>query len=279
MDKSKQAKYIIAAVSFLVISAAIYFLFIFSRGPSEIDSGERVSEIKQFTEIELAKRPYVTLTPTSDGAEIIISIENMSEFDSVEYELTYLADNPQISGEKIQRGSTGTDVDTKAEKYKKSMLLGTASKGTRSPDLGVSDGKLALHMFKGDIEYLSESNWDLYEIGAKATEIKDRDGKFTVALPVLGKDYWMILADTVGIPKTDKFDITNASLPLYGTFSIAPKFAKAAKITITTDLQAAKLFAYSNQESKWDEIKSTLQNGQITATVDSFSTFVLVSSK
>src|SRR3990167_1307017 len=132
MDPAKRNIYLIAAVAFIAIVVAVYFLFIFQKGPKTVKPQEVSGEVKELSEIDLNKRPFVTLTPTSDGAEILISIENMSSFDRIEYELTYLADNPQIAGEKIQRGSTGTDVNTKEQKYKKSILLGTASKGTRS---------------------------------------------------------------------------------------------------------------------------------------------------
>src|SRR5437870_8511561 len=108
IDPEKHNKYFLAAGALVVILVAIYFLFIFQRGPKKPKSDEFAGEVKELSEIELIKRPYVTLTPTSDGAEIIISIENMGNFDKIEYEVTYLADNPQITGEKIQRGSTGS---------------------------------------------------------------------------------------------------------------------------------------------------------------------------
>src|SRR3990167_4899757 len=122
MDPAKRNIYLIAAVAFIAIVVAVYFLFIFQKGPKTVKPQEVSGEVKELSEIDLNKRPFVTLTPTSDGAEILISIENMSSFDRIEYELTYLADNPQIAGEKIQRGSTGTDVNTKEQKYKKSIL-------------------------------------------------------------------------------------------------------------------------------------------------------------
>ena len=126
MDRSKKSTYIIAAVTFVVLILGIYFLFIFKKTPGQIKPKDFTSgELKQLSDIDIAKRPYVTLTPTADGAEIIISIENMAYFDSIEYELTYQADNPTATGTKIQRGATGTDVNTKDQKYKKSILLET----------------------------------------------------------------------------------------------------------------------------------------------------------
>src|SRR3989344_2374398 len=206
MEPSKKSTYIIAAAAFIILAAAIYFLFIFQKGEKKIKPEEFAGEVKDVAELELAKRPYVTLTPTGDGAEIIISVESMSFFDKIEYEMTYLADNPQVAGEKIERGATGTDVNTKDEKYKKSVLLGTASRGTRSPDTGVTDGVLTMHLVKGDIEYLSESKWDLFEAGATVRSITDRDDTFPVENLSLGKNYWIIIADTVGRPPNSPSD-------------------------------------------------------------------------
>ena len=103
MEPSKKSTYIIAAVAFIILATAIYFLFIFQKGEAKIKPEEFAGEVKDVSELEVAKRPYVTLTPTGDGAEIIISVENMSFFDKIEYELTYQADNPQVPGEKIER--------------------------------------------------------------------------------------------------------------------------------------------------------------------------------
>jgi len=280
MEPSKKSTYIIAAAAFVILATAIYFLFIFQKGEKKIKPEEAAGEVKNVSELEVAKRPYVTLTPTGDGAEIIISVENMSFFDKIEYELTYQADNPQVAGEKIERGATGTDVNTKDEKYKKSMLLGTASRGTRSPDTGVTDGVLTMHMTKGDIEYLSESKWDLFEAGATVRSIADRDGDFQVENLSLGKNYWIIIADTIGFPPNSPYDLTSALLPTKGVFSIAPEFSKSAKLTINVkdDLKDPKLYAF-REDIKWQERKIDYDSAKkaITASINFFAAFVVTS--
>ena len=279
MEPSKKSTYIIAAAAFIILAAAIYFLFIFQKGEKKIKPEEFAGEVKDVAELELARRPYVTLTPTGDGAEIIISVENMSFFDKIEYELTYQADNPQIPGEKIERGATGTDVNTKDGKYKKSMLLGTASRGTRSPDTGVTDGVLTMHMTKGDIEYLSESKWDLFEAGATVRSIADRDDTFKVENLSLGKNYWIIIADTVGFPSNSPYDLTSALLPAKGVFSIAPEFSKSAKLTINLkdDPKNPKLYSF-REDIKWQGREMDYDSSQktITAPIGFFASFVIV---
>ena len=279
MDRSKKSTYIIAAVTFVVLILGIYFLFIFKKTPGQIKPKDFTSgELKQLSDIDIAKRPYVTLTPTADGAEIIISIENMAYFDSIEYELTYQADNPTATGTKIQRGATGTDVNTKDQKYKKSILLGTASRGVRSPDRGVEDGKLATHLFKGEQEYLSETSWDLKQIGARSVSLEAREGNFKLDIPGLEKDYWVILADTIGPPPNAKIDLKKVQLPILGAFSIAGGFISEGTLAIKSKA-GNELYSYSQQDSAWQKLEALDAGDSLTAKVSNFATFVVVSTK
>lgn len=274
-------KYIAAAISFVVIVLAIYFLFIFQKGPGEIRVEEAEGELKDIGQIQLADKPYVMLTPTADGAEIIVSIENMGYFDGLEYELTYLADDPTRPGEKIQRGSTGGDINTKDAKYKTSILLGTASRGVRSPDRGVTDGKLSLHLFKDDNEYLSETEWNLFEIGSSKTTIAARDESVKLEIPpTLGKTYWVILSDTVGIPPTFDKDPQTVVVPIFGAFSIAPKFTKPVNLTLELpeDITTAQVHLYT-QDGKWETKEVEAKDKTIATSINNFATFVVTASE
>lgn len=284
MDNLRNPKYIIAALAFVALIVGIYFLFVFQKGPKEIKNEEVEGEVKSLEEIELSKRPFATLTPTSDGAEIIISIENMNEFENIEYELVYLADNPQIAGEKIQRGSTGTDVNTKEEKYKKSILLGTASRGVRSPDKGIEEGKLTMHAFKGVIEYQIEVPWKLTQAGSRAGVIEDSQAKLEFLLPSLGKDHYIIIADTIGVPKVNRqIDVSKVRLPILGIFSVVPEFTKSATVSIKIDSLSPddELYSYTAADSAWTKLSAKFDESQktLSASVDSFATFVVVSPK
>lgn len=279
MDKSKKTTYIIAAVSLIIIIVAIYFLFVFQKGTKEIESDESSSFVENVEKIDIDKRPYVTLTPVINSPEIKVTIENMSYFDKIEYELTYLADNPQVAGEKIQRGSVEVDVNTTQPKYSKQLLLGTASRGARSPDTGITDGKLALHLFKGDTEYLSETHWDRFEIGTSGTEIIDHSGNFSIDVPRVGKDQFVIIAETVGVPPNPPFDVKKATLPVYGAFAAPLNFTTSATLTIKVSANNPKLYSYSHNDSKWAEVKSDFKDGSVNTKVDSFATFVIVSQE
>lgn len=283
MDSARN-KYIIAGIAFVLITIAVYFLFIFQKGDRGISKKSEEGEQKEVTEIALADRPFVTLTPTADGAEIIISIENMAKFDRIEYELTYLADNPQSPGTKITRGATGTDVNTQDAKYKKSVLLGTASRGVRSPDTGIEGGKLVMHMFTAEEEFLSETDWTFEKIGSIAATVKSANSNFEVEVPSFGRDYWLIVADTLGVPPnpTD-FALVEVVLPVYGTFSVAPTFKGTGTVSIKVENQTATptLYAYNHNEATYSQIESTFNSGTSTliADISNFATFIVVASQ
>lgn len=284
MENSKKSTYVIAAVSLILIATAVYFLFIFQKSPKKPTTTSSPDNVVSADQVDTAKKPFVTLTPTSNGAEIIITIQNMSDFDKIEYELTYQADNPQLSGQKIARGATGTDVNTKDPKYEKSILLGTASKGVRSPDKGIADGKLTLHLFKGQTEYRSETSWDLIEAGSTKTQIKDSLGKVAWSIPALGKDYWIIIADTVGVPPASGgFNVKDATMPIYGVFSIAPQFKTPATVTVSvnSDSQNPTLYSYNNKDQSWQKLDAKFDSlaKTVSASAANFSTLVIVAPK
>lgn len=280
---NKRSTYIVAAVSLVVIALAVYFLFIFQKGTKVPKPESGVGEVKEVSEIELERRPFVTLTPTSDGAEIIISIESMSNFDRIEYELTYLADNPQMVGEKIQRGATGADVNTKDQKYKKSILLGTASRGVRSPDKSISEGKLTMHLFKEEVEYLSKTGWNLQQTGSSTTTLQDESGNFELKVASFGKSYWVIVADTIGLMPSYPFDPKDVILPTYGVFSVAPELTTSSNLSIklAQSDKTSQLYSASHADSKWLKIESNYTDSTktITAKINSFATYVVVSPK
>lgn len=284
MESSKKSTYIIAAISLILIAIAVYFLFIFQKSPQKPNASTSPDNVVSADQVDITKKPFVTLTPTSDGAEIIITIQNMSDFDKIEYELTYQADNPQIPGQKIERGATGTDVNPKDTEYKKSILLGTASKGVRSPDKGITDGKLTLHLFKGQTEYRSETPWDLINAGSTKTQVNDRASKVVWSIPSLGQDYWIVIADTVGVPPASNgFNVKDVALPIYGAFSVAPLFKTSAtvKISINSDSKSPALYSYNNKDQSWQKLDAKFDSSSKTASAASatFSTLVVVAPK
>lgn len=96
----------------------------------------------KLVEIELSKRPHISLIPRADGHELKLIIKDLSdEIRSVEYELIYSA---QDEGLEIEKGLSGM-ADVESTTIEKDLLLGTAScTGTckYKYDEGINGGSL-----------------------------------------------------------------------------------------------------------------------------------------
>ena len=96
----------------------------------------------------------------------------------------------------------------------------------------------------------------------------------------LGKTYWVILSDTVGIVPTFDKDPASVVTPVWGTFSVAPKFTKNATLTLELgDLgQKPQIHLYT-QDGKWETKDLKAEGDAYTYSLNSFATFVVTSSK
>jgi len=137
-----------------------------------------------------------------------------------------------------------------------------------------------MHLIKGDIEYLSESKWDLFEAGATLRSVTDRDNTSQIENLSLGKNYWIIIADTVGLPPNSPYDLAGVVLPVRGVFSIAPEFPKPAKLTINVKdgLKDPKLYSFREGEKRQElKIDYDSENKTITVQIGFFAAFVVTS--
>ena len=128
-----KTKYIAAGIAFIFIILAIYFLFIRQQSEGKIKTQENANIVKNVSDVDVGKRPYITLVPTSDGAEIIISIEKMSDFEKIEYDLPYLEVTPKVPVKKL-KGAQQVRILTRKMKNTKSRFFSEqAQKGLEVP--------------------------------------------------------------------------------------------------------------------------------------------------
>ncbi len=107
----------------LGLSILIFLIFIF-RGKKDDQSQVEPTPTPKLVEIELSKRPHISLIPRADGHELKLIIDSITdEIRSIEYELIY---NAQDEGLDIEKGLSGM-VDVDSDTIEKDLLLGTAS--------------------------------------------------------------------------------------------------------------------------------------------------------
>lgn len=99
----------------------------------------------KIVEMEVQNRPNISLTPRSDGHELYLKIDNISDIiNKIEYEITYLASDNDLE---IEKGASGIidSSDLSLGKVERKILLGTESctNGCKYKyDTGVSGGNI-----------------------------------------------------------------------------------------------------------------------------------------
>lgn len=115
MFKKNISKLIIVSFCIFLLSAC---------GKKKDQSVVTPTPTSRLIEIELEKRPYISLIPRSDGHELKLKISRISsDIKTIEYELIYTA----IDGDlEIEKGLSGT-LEIDSDQIEKDLLLGTAS--------------------------------------------------------------------------------------------------------------------------------------------------------
>lgn len=193
---------------------------------------------KIISEVPLAERPYVSLTPRADGRELTLKITNIKNANSLEYELAYLSND-------LSRGVIGS-VDLKGEtSLTRPLLLGSCSKNTCKYDENVTEGNLVLR-FRGPagVEKFT-SDFHLQKGG---TELSSLDGFFKATAKLPAGTYFVTMA-TVGLPAP----VAGAVLGQpYGIFSAGSQVLKpTTAVTLTPDGKTTGFQVYFWDGKTW----------------------------
>jgi len=120
-----------------VLVMAIIVGFVFTQNKSK--STEETSEEQVVDEQAISMTPEeigLILAPNSDNTEIEMTIEDVSKFDSFEYEMNYDA---EVDGEMVPRGAIGSGEVTGSQAITRSITIGTCSSGKCKYDAGVTN--------------------------------------------------------------------------------------------------------------------------------------------
>ena len=223
-------------------------------------------------EKSVKERPFVSLTPTTDGHRLTIRIRNISpQVKSLEYELIYFAD---FEGNKIERGlDTGgrpVFLEGKTE-FSKEILFGsescTTGKCKYRYDEGVSEGTLTLkfNYEEGVDKYMSSFR---LQTGKQAAEgLSTGDGTFLLKPAVKLNGYYLTLS-TAGIPAN--LDKDPVGLP----YSVFPTISSKGIVSFKSDTTDANIYAYDGKV--WKQLETKIDGGTLTANTSGEQTFILV---
>ena len=260
-------KYIIPAA--LIIGAVAFFISVKRNANAPIEQDTPARRMEQINKIPVKDRPYVTLTPRTDGREVTMIIDNIKNATRAEYELEYQA------GSMIQ-GVFGTiDFSKETLPVSKKLLFGTCSKGKCRYDENVSGGSLTIRFEGSQDPYILKTDFNLQQMADREGVFTSKDIKASLDIGKAGLPVssYVVVIGTMGPPAPVEGDIIAGPYSFLSTTS--PRLTSAElTIQFKDDLADAQLLQWSGQT--WTELASKVGNNKISAPVTSLGTFVLV---
>lgn len=206
-----------------------------------------------YHQLSLEEKPFVGLTPRSDGRELTLSITGATGYESVEYEIVYFSEDRQL-------GLVGElDLEGKISATKTGLTLGSCSRGVCTYDPGVNRGNLTLR-FRGEKPTKLRSTFKLEQITSGGGKIVSVDEKVTVDFSRGG--FYVMLMDPIGLPNQEKPEAEILAGP-YALFSPA----NLGSFTVEFS-EEGKILGWNSQKEAWE----TITPGQSTT----LTTFILV---
>ncbi|MEK7513443.1 MAG: hypothetical protein AAB580_00965, partial [Patescibacteria group bacterium] len=185
-------KYIIPAI-IIVLIVGIYIY----KKPKNTETTKPASrKVEQINQLALKDRPFVTLTPRSDGKEVTLGIDKVTNATKVEYEMEYQADNL------IQGVFGNIDFTQEPTPVAKNLLFGSCSKGKCRYDENVSGGSLTLRFDGGSEAYTLKSDFNLQNMFDRQGVFTSKDIKATLDVGKSGlpSATYLIISGTMGLP-------------------------------------------------------------------------------
>ena len=173
-------------------------------------------------ETPLEDRPYVTLTPRTDGREFTIEISRIKNAQKIEYELVYLSND-------LSRGVIGS-VDVKGkEKISRNLLLGTCSKNVCRYDENVTEGTLTVRFRSSEGVRKFTSDFHLQrgdEILSSLDEQFSLRGRFS-------RNTYYLTMETIGLPGEIEDEVSAGP---YGVFTNGQATPSAVSLGTNTSI-------------------------------------------
>jgi len=189
MKSIKKTK-VILGIFLLVFVLALGGFFLF-RGEKTEEEVLPTPAPRVFVETTLAERPFVSLTPSSDGHWLTIEVSRIQDAEELEYELTY------ETSEGLTQGAVGGPFSLEGkETYEKKILLGTESRGHYRYHEGVDRGSLMIRLDGGKGPRKFTSDFILQEGG---DELVSADDQFRLSAD-LERDQFYLVMMTMGLP-------------------------------------------------------------------------------
>lgn len=194
-------------------------------------------------DVPFDQRPYVSLTPRSDGHWLKLSITGVNKVvgaATIDYILEYRTSadvNQGVPGTVKLSGITTIDRD---------LLLGSESSGKFRYDDGVSKGTLTLRFRDTSGKLLGKLSTDFHLQDKADDTFTSVDGAFSYKLDKVAKKGYFVTLNTLGVIEGVKGEVANGP---YGVFT-SETTAFPGKVT----LEGTTINRWG--ESKWNALKN-----------------------
>lgn len=221
----------------------------------EAPTEKKKQTIEQTNVIPVSERPYLQLSPTADGRNVIILVKALKkQADTMEYLLEY------ETGSLLQ-GVQG-ELSLATIPAQTQQLLGSCSAGGKCTyHEDVSGGKLETY-YRGSADYKLRQEWRFFNNKTKETSFASRDGKFQVTSSALGQQKFIIILNSPGYPPN--LVGTPASDPY--ALAVSQTLSGTADITIRASQEAENLVIQGWDGSNWQQFESTITDKMVVAT-------------
>jgi len=226
-------------------------------------------KVEQINQLAVKDRPFVVLSPRSDGKEMTITVDKVTNASKIEYEVEY-------NTKDIISGFFGTiDLSKETLPAVKKGLFGTCSKSVCRYDEGVTGGSLTLRFEGGDQTYVLKTDFNLQQMFDRQGIFTSKDAKaiLDVGKAGLPNGTYLIISGTMGLPTAVEGEIVAGP---YSFVAAASPSLKNATIAIQSkdDLTGTKLLFWNGKS--YVELQATVSGAKISAPVTALGTFVVV---
>ena len=265
---TKNLKFIVPGVLLLAVAAWIFW----PAKNAKVPTPTKTTKVEQINQLPLEKRPYVTMYTRTDGKEINLTVDKVTDATSMEYELEYYDEDRTFI-----EGAFGTvDFSKDSLPVTKQLLLGTCSKNVCRYHDFVSGGSATLRFDGGSAAYVLKTDFNLQLQGDKEGVFGSKDAKVTLEVGRTGlpQTTYVMIASTMGLPDAIPAGTTVLSGP-YAFLSASSPTLKQATITFKGVTEPAAKILFWDGKS-WKELKTTVADNEASASATALGTFVLV---
>lgn len=256
--------FLIVLTALIILGVGGFFILKSRKPKDEVTIPEPEGVLIETT---LDERPYVTLTPRSDGRELTLEISRIKNAQTIEYELVYLSAG-------LSRGVIGS-INVKGERtISRKLLLGTCSRNVCKYDEDITEGTLTLRFRASDGVRKFISDFRLQQGDDTLSSV---DNNFQIKGKISPTAFYLTIS-TIGLPEEVKG--TPAS-QIYGVFTAGSKTIKNGVVTLTLTEEKPDAQLYSWDGRAWQLEKENFETDgkTLSASVSQLATYLAVTSK